>query len=167
MNALMHLARVLELARVRRWRARAAEFLAELFDNFDAARYVDVVNPHAYCETWNPEPLETLSSYVDEVQQVVQRHGGEGAIWMAEIGYGNYRNGAHVSDHTSAVFGYEHTLDYHAQARAFLTARHTLVVVAWLGTPAPPGGPRAGVGDALDPRREILRVRGPHRRAEL
>jgi hypothetical protein len=225
------------------------EFLAELFDGFDAASQFDVVNLHAYYETWNPEPLETLSSYVDEVQQIVQRHGGDEAIWMAEIGYGNYRNGARVSAHTSAVFGYEHTLDYQAvalvkslamllagpvslaawyelkdppasdamigdvnnrhlgvtfadrrpkpaaaalqlvqrllgkgfrsapadldmasrsspadaQARAFLTARQTLVIVAWLKTPEPPGGPQTGLGDALDARRELLRVRGPQR----
>jgi hypothetical protein len=35
--------------------------------------------------------------------------------------------------------------------------------VAWLKTPAPPGGQRTGLGDALDARRELLRVRGPQR----
>jgi len=225
------------------------EFLAELFDAWGGASIFDVVNLHAYFETWNPEPLESLSGYVAEAAAIVERHGGRQAIWMAEIGYGTYRNGRQVSAQTSAVFAYEHTLDYQAvvlarslalllaspvslvawyeladppatdavigdvnnrhlgvafagrrpkpaaaalaffarsfaggfspapaglrlqplnlpselEARAFLTAPDTLVVVAWLRTPVPQPQPQSGAGDAADRRHETLRVSGPYR----
>jgi hypothetical protein len=225
------------------------EFLTELFDRFDAGRSFDVINLHAYYETWNPEPIETLSSYVADVADIVRRHGGRQAIWMAEVGYGNYRNGGHVSDFTSAIFAHEHTLDYQAVALArslglllaspvsliawyelkdpaptdamigdvnnrhlgvafadrrlkpaastlafftrlfaggfsdasarldvaprgsihsarvqgFLSARDTLILIAWLSTPDRPPGPSTGPGAARDERREWLRVRAPYR----
>jgi hypothetical protein len=94
--------------------AGTVEFLAQLFAGFDAARTFDVVNLHAYYETWNPAPLETLPRYVADVADLLRRHGGPPAIWMAEIGYGNYRRGRHVSAHTVATFAYEHTLQYQA-----------------------------------------------------
>jgi glycosyl hydrolase family 39 (putative alpha-L-iduronidase) len=225
------------------------EFLAELFDDWDGARVFDVVNLHAYYETWNPEPLETLPGYVGEAAAIIARHGGRQALWMAEIGYGNYRNGRQVSAQATAVFAYEHTLEYQAvalarslalllaspvsliawyeladppatdgvigdvnnrhlgvtfadhrpkpaasalaflarlfadgfsgapsglrldalafpselEARAFVTGRHTLVVMAWLRTQAPIGDAKTGLGDAIDTRHERLRVRGPYR----
>jgi hypothetical protein len=66
---------------------------------------------------WNPEPLETLTEYVADAAATVARHGGRQALWMAEIGDGNYRDGSHVSAQTSALSAYEHTLDDQAVAR--------------------------------------------------
>jgi hypothetical protein len=118
------------------------EFLRELFERFDAASYLDVVNLHAYYETWNPAPLETLAEYVAEAEQIVQRHGGRQALWMAEIGYGNYRDGARVSAYTSARFAYEHTLEYQAVAlvrsAALLLASPAVSLVAWYELKDPP-----------------------------
>lgn len=228
--------------------AGRVEFLAELFDEFDAARLFDVVNLHSYYETWNPDPLETIPRYVADVSDIVRRHGGEQAIWMAELGYGNFRQGSRVSDYTTAAFAHEHTLDFQAvalvrslallystpvsliawyelkdppatdamigdvnnrhlgimfndyrpkpafaafslmarlfggglraqthalelldaggaphanerQLHAFATARGTLVVIGWLGKPA--GARASGAGDAVDERRERVRLRLP------
>ncbi len=96
--------------------AGRTEFLAQLFDEHEGARIFDVVNVHSYYETWNPEPIETLSSYVDEVTAIVRRHGGRQAIWMAELGYGNFRRGSRVSHYTTAAFAHEHTLEFQAVA---------------------------------------------------
>jgi hypothetical protein len=224
------------------------EFLAELFDQWGGASVFDVVNLHAYYETWNPEPLETLTEYVAEAAAIVARHGGRQALWMAEIGYGNYRDGSHVSAQTAALFAYEHTLDYQAvalarslalllaspvslvawyevadppatdevigdvnnrhlgvafadhrlkpaadtlaffkrlfaggvgaapaglrletgpaselEARAFRTARDTVVIIAWLRTRTRGPEQPSPLGDAVDRRHETLRVRGPYR----
>jgi hypothetical protein len=118
------------------------EFLRELFDRFGAASYIDVVNLHAYFETWNPAPTETLGEYVEEAQNIVRRHGGRQAIWMAEIGYANYREGRHVSAYTSARFAHEHTLEYQAvvlvRSMALLLASPAVSLVAWYELKDPP-----------------------------
>ena len=74
--------------------AGSVPFLRELFEEQQASDSVDVVNLHSYFETWNPNPLETLPSYVDEVSAVIARHGRRQAIWMAEVGYSDWRPAA-------------------------------------------------------------------------
>ncbi|HVZ34024.1 MAG TPA: beta-galactosidase, partial [Polyangiaceae bacterium] len=110
-------------------------FLSELFDRFDAGRWFDVINLHSYYETWNPEPLETIPSYVDEAAQIIRRHAGRQAIWMAELGYGNYRAGARVSESTTAHFAHEHTLEYQAVALvrslSLLLSSGEVSLIAW------------------------------------
>ena len=119
------------------------EFLAELFDRLgEAAALVDVVNLHSYYETWNPGPLEALPGYVAEAAQVVARHGGGQAIWMAEVGYSNFRQGGQVSAFAKARFAYEHTLPYQAVAlartAALMMSSPALSLAAWYELKDPP-----------------------------
>jgi hypothetical protein len=118
------------------------EFARALFDEHGAASFIDVVNLHAYYETWNPEPLEELPSYVAEAAELVRRHGGRQRIWVAEIGYGNFREGSRVSGSTAAHFGHEHTLDYQAVALvrslALLLSSPSVSLVAWYELKDPP-----------------------------
>jgi hypothetical protein len=216
--------------------AGGVEFLREVFDEHGGAELVDVVNLHAYYETWNPNPLEALPQYLDDVSAIVKRHGGRQAIWLAEVGYSNWR-----APDAPPSASYEHTLDYQAvmlvrtlalayahpavslvawyelkdprgsapmigndhnrhlgvtfadyapkpafaalaftqslfsrgfsdadaqvrvsrqpssavELRAFVTARQSLVLVAWLKTAAPPGA---------EPRHEVVRVAAPYTR---
>jgi hypothetical protein len=127
------------------------EFLEEVFERSGVAEHVDVVNLHSYYETWNPEPLETLPEYVEQVNAIVRRNGGRQALWMAELGYGNYRDGARVSTYTSASFAHEHTLEYQAVAlvrsMALLLAASSISRVAWYELKDPPGSD-AVIGDA-------------------
>lgn len=115
--------------------AGGVEFLEELFDEWKAAESLDVVNLHSYYETWNPEPLETIPEYVDRVSAIIDRHGGKQAVWMAEVGYSNFRRGAEVSKHTFARFDYEHTLEFQATALVrtltLLFSRPAVELVAW------------------------------------
>jgi hypothetical protein len=111
--------------------AGGVEFLRETFDEHRAAEHVDIVNLHAYYETWNPNPIETLPEYVDDVNDIVRRHGGRQAIWMAEVGYSNFRP---LSDHAPA-FAHEHGLDFQAvvlvRTLALALSHPALSLVAW------------------------------------
>lgn len=130
--------------------AGGVEFLEELFDDWGAADSTDVVNLHSYYETWNPEPLETIPEYVDRVSAIVERHGGRQDLWMAEVGYSNFRRGAEVSAYTAARYGYEHTPEFQAVALArtvtLLLTRPSVELVAWYELKDPPPGD-AMIGD--------------------
>lgn len=95
--------------------AGGTEFLAQAFAS-GAWRDVDVVNVHAYFETWNPDPLEQIPAYLDQVQEIVRRHGDGEAIWVAEVGYSDHRQGGRVAAGVEARFAYEHTPDFQAVA---------------------------------------------------
>lgn len=118
------------------------EFASALFEQHGVASFIDVVNLHAYYETWNPEPIETLPSYVAEAAELIERHGGGQRLWMAEIGYGNFREGSRVSEATSAHFAHEHTLGYQAVALvrslALLLSSPSVSLVAWYELKDPP-----------------------------
>lgn len=70
---------------------------------------VDVVNLHNYYETWASEPLEQIPAYVGRAYDLIREHGQHQSIWMAEVGYSNFRRGAFVSDQYTAHFQEEHT----------------------------------------------------------
>lgn len=127
------------------------EFLQELLDQPDVARSVDVVNLHAYYETWNPEPIETLPGYVGEASEIVERHGGKQALWVAEIGYSDYRVGQRVSDSVSAWFAHEHSLDDQAvvlvRSLTLLLSSPAVSLIAWYELKDPPATD-AVIGDA-------------------
>ena len=127
------------------------ECLEALFEQQDAARFVDVVNLHAYYETWNPEPIETLSSYVAEASELVQRQGGRQPIWVAEIGYSDFRERQRVSASVSAWFRHEHTLDHQAivlvRSLTLLLASPSVSLIAWYELKDLPAGD-AMIGDA-------------------
>jgi hypothetical protein len=90
--------------------AGKVEFLRALFAEPGVASAVQVVNVHAYYETWNPEPIERLDEYLREVADAVAP--ARPPIWLAEVGYSTYRLGAQVSPYVRASFDYEHTLPF-------------------------------------------------------
>jgi hypothetical protein len=115
--------------------AGTIEFLSELFDQPDVPAALDVVNLHSYYETWNPEPLETIPEYVAQARAIVERHAGQQELWMAEVGYSNFRQGSRVSEYARARFAYEHTPEFQAVALvrtlALLLGSPALSLVAW------------------------------------
>lgn len=89
------------------------EFIRTLFRDFDLSPYVDVVNLHSYCETWEEKPLESLVGYVNTVADIIKTYGNNQSIWMAEVGYSTYRKpDGYVSDQYWCTYEYEHTLNY-------------------------------------------------------
>jgi hypothetical protein len=118
--------------------AGGVAFLREVFDEHGGAELVDVVNLHAYYETWNPNPLEALPQYLDDVSAIVKRHGGRQAIWLAEVGYSNWR-----APDAPAGAPYEHTLDYQAvmlvRTLALAYAHPAVSLVAWYELKDPRG----------------------------
>ncbi|HEY3593959.1 MAG TPA: beta-galactosidase [Polyangiaceae bacterium] len=109
------------------------QFLEELLDS-PAGRLVDTVNVHAYFETWNPEPLEHLPDYVGLFRDAVNRHGGGQALWMAEVGYSDYRSPSPAP--------YEHTPTFQAvvlvRTLALVLALREIALIAWYEVKDPP-----------------------------
>ena len=97
--------------------AGTVSFLTELFGEHAIGPWVDVVNVHAYFETWNPQPLERLTGYLAEVDRAVRKVGSR-PIWLAEVGYSSHRRGAEVSPYYRASYDYEHTVPFQAVALA-------------------------------------------------
>ncbi len=89
-------------------------FVAEVMARPELGDLVDVINAHAYFETWNPVAIESLPRYVQAFAPVLA-HGAR-PLWLAEVGYSNYRQGATVSGDVQARFEYEHTLAFQAVA---------------------------------------------------
>src|SRR4051812_25604768 len=113
--------------------AGGVEFLREVFDEHGGAEHVDVVNLHAYYETWNPNPLEVLPEYLDAVSAIVRRYGRGQPLWLAEVGYSNHRGTGAPGSGTGA--SYEHTLDFQAvmlvRTLALALAHPAVSLVAW------------------------------------
>jgi hypothetical protein len=118
-------------------------FLRTLFEQQGVAELVDVVNLHSYFETWNEDALETLPEYVAAAAEVVRRHGGRQALWMAEVGYSDYRGGAASGPPARLPHAYQHTPDFQAVALvrtlALLMATPDIALAAWyeLKDPSP------------------------------
>lgn len=102
-------------------------FVAELLQLPGLPEAVDVINMHAYLETWAEDPLEHLPAYIGRVHDLIVAHGGRQRIWLAEVGYSDYRRGSFVSGQYTARFPYEHTPAYQADAllRAAVLAAST------------------------------------------
>jgi hypothetical protein len=111
------------------------DFVERLLRDHDLSRWVDVINVHSYFETWSPDPLEFLPQYVGRLREIIQRYGNHQQIYMAEVGYSSYRNGALVSSAYWCAFDYEHTEAYQAQqlfkTLTLLAAEGDVAVVAW------------------------------------
>lgn len=113
--------------------AGGVEFLRALFDEHGSGERVDVVNLHGYYETWNPNALETFPEYIGEVREIVERHGGRQALWMAEVGYSNFtpRPGALVG----MLYAHEHTPEFQAvmlvRTMALLLSEPAVSLIAW------------------------------------
>lgn len=108
---------------------------------------VDVINAHAYFETWNPDPIESLPRYVASFAPLLA--GGARSLWLAEVGYSNYRQGDRVSADVRARFDFEHTLDFQAvmlvRTVALALAQPAVSLLAWYEVKDPlPGAPMIG-----------------------
>jgi hypothetical protein len=115
--------------------AGKTEFLDELFAHEQIAPAVDVVNCHAYFETWHPDSIEALTDYLARCREIIRDHGEREPLWLAEVGYSTVGPRPKVSDAYRARFRDEHTDE--AQANALLRtlvltlASGDVPVVAW------------------------------------
>jgi hypothetical protein len=109
------------------------QFAAEVLTRPGVGPLVDVMNAHAYFETWNGAPLESLPSYVAAFAPSLG--GGARPLWLAEIGYSDYRRGGIVSADVRARFGYEHTPAFQAvqlvRTITLALTRREVALVAW------------------------------------
>ena len=99
------------------------------------AQTVDIVNLHAYFETWTADPAETLSTYLARAADITAAHAEAEPLWLAEVGYSTLREGPRVSDHYRARHPFEHTLEHHAdnllKTVAMAAARPEVRLLAW------------------------------------
>jgi hypothetical protein len=118
--------------------AGGVPFLRAALAEPGTAGAVDVINAHAYFETWNGAPLEQLDPYLDEVAGLA----GGRPLWLAEVGYSAFRRGAVVSAGVRARYAYEHTPAFQAVALvrtlALALARPDVALVAWYELKDPP-----------------------------
>lgn len=89
-------------------------FLEELFKDHGLSPYIDIVNMHNYYETWNERPVEDIVNNIIGMHSVIKTYGNGQALWMAEVGYSTFRQGAYVSSSYHAYYDYEHTPEYQA-----------------------------------------------------
>ncbi len=94
--------------------AHDTDFLLTLFRDHGASEHVDVVNMHNYNETWSADPVEDIGAYIRRVSEIIARYGDGQPLWMAEVGYSTYRDGAYVSGENLAYYAYEHTPAFQA-----------------------------------------------------
>lgn len=110
-------------------------FIEQLLCDHDAEDHVDVVNVHAYFETWSPDPVEALPALINRVHDFIVQHGDGETIWLAEVGYSSYRAGASVSPAYSARYAYEHTPEHQANVLlrtiALAMATGKVELLAW------------------------------------
>lgn len=110
------------------------QFAAEVLADPGLAGLVDVVNAHAYFETWNGGAIESLPAYLASFapalragsfaagQALTAGSGAVRSLWLAEVGYSAYRplgdeaGGVSISPAYRARYAYEHTLDFQAVA---------------------------------------------------
>jgi polysaccharide biosynthesis protein PslG len=137
------------------------EFAARVLATPGVAALVDIVNAHAYFETWNPSPLETLPRYVEAFSRALTQPpvptspttmGGSGAarpLWLAEVGYSDYL-GAKRPDAGRPLFSHAHTPAFQAvmlvRTVALALARPEVQLFAWYEVKDPAAG-AAMIGD--------------------
>lgn len=89
-------------------------FIERLYE-LGVGDWVDVINIHGYYETWSARPLECLHDDILRVSGQIAAHGHKQRLWLAEIGYSDYREpDGYVSDQYRAAYPYEHTQAYQA-----------------------------------------------------
>jgi hypothetical protein len=110
-------------------------FLEAVLTNSAAIQNVDIINLHNYYETWSSDPLENLPAYVGRAADILQLHGQDKPIWMAEVGYSSFRDGAFVSGQYQAGFRHEHTPEAQAasvfRVMTLLLASGKVSLAAW------------------------------------
>jgi hypothetical protein len=96
---------------------------------------IDVINLHNYYETWASEPLERIPDYIGRAADLIHQNGQHQPIWLAEVGYSDFRRGAYVSDQYVAHFENEHTPEAQAaslfRVMALALTSGKVSLVAW------------------------------------
>jgi GH35 family endo-1,4-beta-xylanase len=135
------------------------DFLRALFEKAQVSPQIDVVNLHCYYETWSSDPIENIAEHVLLAERIIREHGGHQPIWLAEIGYSDYRRGARVSPTYRARYSYEHTPEFQAQTlgRAMSSALATgcVQLIAWYRIHDLPAGIEV-IGDENNRRLGVL-----------
>lgn len=112
-------------------------FLEDLLAPGGVAGFVDVVNVHAYLETWSNERKEALSSRLGDVADLVARRGEGADVWLAEIGYSSHRHAPAAASRwgVDVVFAHEHTPRHQAvelvELAALAVASRVPSLFAW------------------------------------
>jgi hypothetical protein len=113
--------------------AGGLEFFRALFQQEGVRDAIDVVNLHAYYETWNASPLERMPTYIDDVAELSGQRAGRPAIWMAEVGYSNWRSPLPAGG--APQHEYEHSLEFQAamvvRTLTLLLTKPAISLVAW------------------------------------
>jgi hypothetical protein len=145
--------------------ARRPEFLRELLRDEKVSPLIDVVNCHAYFETWHEGTIEGLPAYIGTMSDVIANYGDGQELWMAEVGYSSYRpeGSGRISDTYLARHGFEHTPAYQAEAlvRTIALIRSTgrVELVTWYRVNDLPAGQEV-IGDVNNHSLGIVDVRG-------
>lgn len=138
-------------------------FLEGVLAHPEAMAHVDVINLHNYYETWSSDPLERIPEYVGRAHDILRQHGYDLPIWMAEVGYSSYRNGAEVSGQYRAYFKNEHTPEAQAQSlfktMTLLLASGDVSLIAWYRINDLPGAQEV-IGDVNNRHLGILDEHG-------
>ena len=126
------------------------EFATAVLARPEIGALVDVVNAHAYFETWNSAPIESLPAYVASFAPALSRPDRPPrSLWLAEVGYSDYRRPDLAASGDRAASAYEHTPDFQAVALIRLIAlaltRPEVALFAWYEVKDPaPGAPMIG-----------------------
>jgi polysaccharide biosynthesis protein PslG len=89
-------------------------FLQQLVSQPGMATNFDIVNLHSYLETWAPDPAELTAEHVNAADRLLREANAPKPLWLAEIGYSNFRNNDFVSTSYHPRFGYEHSERFQA-----------------------------------------------------
>ncbi len=115
--------------------AHHTNFTLQLFRDYGISKYVDVVNCHDYDETWSGEPIESITSYINTLSDIIKKYGDGQSLWTAEVGYSDFRKGEYVSDSYNAYYDYEHTPEYQAEelfkTMTLINSTEKVATAAW------------------------------------
>jgi hypothetical protein len=117
--------------------AKRPAFLLTLLRDQKVSSLVDVVNCHAYFETWQEEPIESLTTYINHIADLIAEYGDRQEIWMAEVGYSSFRpeGSGRISDFYRARHAFEHTPEFQPEAMvrsvALIAATGRVGLITW------------------------------------
>lgn len=112
-------------------------FYDEMMNKYKLGQYFDVINQHAYHETWDFEPVEESVERIDYVDELIPKGVNGPDMWLAEFGYSNYR---YSPTQASAwgidiIYKYEHTAEYQGtmllKNHILALASEKLSLMAW------------------------------------
>jgi cellulase (glycosyl hydrolase family 5) len=111
------------------------EFLEAIVSDPAAISNVNVINLHNYYETWASEPLERIPEYVGRAADLLRHYHCRQSLWMAEVGYSDFRRGDFVSGQYFAYFANEHTPQAQAESLfrvlTLAMASGNISLIAW------------------------------------